>query len=81
MEAIGPLRLAPTRDMKSRVQETESLATALYTELKQQGWFRESLPDVLKDYDRQERMRHKHRMERRLFQINARLKKIGNIGQ
>ena len=79
MKAIGPLGLAPTRDMKSRVQETESLATALYTELKQQGWFRESLPDVLKDYDRQEKMRHKHRMERRLFQINAHLRKLATL--
>ena len=34
MEAIGPLGLAPTKAMKTKVQETESLATALYAAFK-----------------------------------------------
>ena len=79
IEAIGPLGLAPTKAMKTKVQETESLATALYAALKQQGWFKERFPDVLKDYDKQERMRHKHRIERRLFQTNAHLRKLATL--
>ena len=79
VEAIGPLGLAPTKAMKTKVQETESLAAALYAALKQQGWFKERLPDVLKDYDRRERMRHKRRIERRLFQFNAHLRKLATL--